>query len=153
MVERGEHGDARELCGVDVLECARPRPHGREVVQARGRQELAVRSEHGRFLHGEREDIESVDVGEVDSGGFREEAQHVRACRVRIAEAPGLHHVGQTDHRLGVPLPVECEAFVGLPVQVDRELGDACDRARLREDGRAVAQHQTSSEAELAVEP
>ena len=128
-----------------------------------------MRAEHRRLLHGERVDVVARDVCDVDPRRCRQQSQHQgprRVGRVRMACAAGIvagpargrtrarpHQCFEADDRLRVALPVEGQALVRLPVQVDRQLRDARDGSGLCQHGGAVREHEAPGEAELAVQP
>ena len=142
MIESGEQGHRIERLGVEGRHRGHPGVDGEEVVEPGGGEELVRGTEERGLLRGDRVDVVADDELGVDVGGGGEDLEDV-----------GLGEVGETDDRGCVPLLVEGESLVDLPVEMDRELGDARDRRRAGEDDAAVGEAEAPGEGELPVEP
>jgi len=77
------------------------------------------------------------------AGQFREVSDDIR-----------VSEIADSDHGVQVLLRVEGESFaVDSAVEVNGELREAQERPGAHQGGRAVVEHESSSEFELSIEP
>ena len=123
VIEAHEHRDVSARRGAlrrQALKGHQARVHARQVVLARGRDELALVAEEARPLAGGEDQVEGRDLrGVVQARRARHVLQQVA---VRVIHRP---------HRVQVLLRIQLQAArVDVAIQVNRQLRDARNRAR-----------------------
>ncbi len=138
VIERREHGDVlARFCLLHGDEC---RVRAGEVVETRRGEEFALDADDFRLLGVEGVKVVADYVLLVNAGDLGD-VTHERRLRI------------EAEDRLQVGLLGELEAVVGTPIEVDRELRNAADRAGLHEVQRSVASDDAARDAEVAIEP
>ena len=115
----------------EVLQGHQARVHARQIILARGRDELALVAEETRPLAGGQDQVEGRDLrGVVQARRARHVLQHVA---VRVIHRP---------HRMQVLLRIKLQAErVHVAIQVNSQLRDTRNRASTRQNNLAAGQN------------